>query len=50
MKGKFEEEVTYTVLENGLRIESKLNKLIKGPNCEHRTSKYTREFFKVNTQ
>lgn len=43
MKVKFEEEVTYSVLENGLIVESKLNKLIKGPGYKHRISKYTRE-------
>ena len=50
MKGKFEEEVTYTVSENGLVVESKLDKVIKGPNYKQRTSKYTREFFSINTQ
>lgn len=47
MKGKFEEEVTYTVLENGLRIESKLDKIIKGPNYRRRITKYTRERLKL---
>ena len=45
MKGKFEEEVTYTVLENSIVVETKLLKVIKGHNYRQKTTKYTREQF-----
>ena len=45
MKGKFEEEVTYTVLENSIVVETKLLKVLKGPNNRQKITKYTREQF-----